>query len=72
MIRKFCSKVINFYSKCWRSDLNVERLRCAFISENEVNASNVKKKKIFYRKEQIKLKEKIIRYLYDYEEHIKN
>lgn len=44
MIREFCSKVINFDSKCWRSDLNVERLRCAFISENEVNASNVKKK----------------------------
>lgn len=64
MIREFCSKVINFDSKCWRSDLNVlKRLRCAFISENEVNASNVKKKK-FYRKEQIKLKEKIIRYLW--------
>lgn len=71
MIREFCSKVINFDSKCWRSDLNVEKLRCAFISY-EVNASNVKKKKIFYRKEQIKLKEKIIRYLYDYVEHIKN
>lgn len=50
MIREFCSKVINFDSKCWRSDLNVlKRLRCAFISENEVNASNVKKKKILQK-----------------------
>lgn len=43
MIREFCSKVINFYSKSWRSDLNVERLRCAFISEK------VKKKNILQK-----------------------
>lgn len=43
MIREFCSKVINFDSKCWRSDLNVERLRCAFISEK------VKKKNILQK-----------------------
>lgn len=51
MIREFCLKVINFDFKCWRSDLNIERFRCVFISENEVNVFNVKKKKIFYRKE---------------------
>lgn len=47
MIREFCLKVINFDFKCWRSDLNVERLRCVFISENEVNVFNVKKNKNF-------------------------
>lgn len=59
MIREFCSKVINFDSKCWRSDLNVE------IEDLDVHSSVRKsRKKIFYRKEQIKLKEIIIRYLW--------